>query len=67
MIAWARAIDAHRCYFAKVICGKFAVEKSMKNADFARVPILVVTYVNCTVAVSEHDWVLEWCGDYSEL
>jgi len=39
------AIDAYRCYFAKVICGNFVVEKSIKkNADFARVPKTGVTY-----------------------
>ena len=36
----------HTDVFAKVICGKFVVEKSMKNADFARVPKMVVTYIH---------------------
>ena len=43
-----RAIDADRCYFAKVIRGKFVVEKSMKNADFARVPKMGTTYVKAS-------------------
>jgi len=40
--------EGYRCIqvlLCEVVCGKFVVEKSMKNADFARVPILVVTYV----------------------